>query len=263
MADRGNRTPQEGRNGRQADEIRPGPAFVLIEPQLGENIGAVARAMLNFGLSEMRLVNPRDGWPNERAEAMASGALAVLERAQLFASTDDAIADCAYVLASTARPRESLLPVLEPEAAAIEMRRRIAAGEKCALLFGPERAGLANDDVMRANAILSIPVNPAFPSLNIAQASVVIAYEWAKADGRAAPPSDLDAATPAIREAFEGLIGHLFAELETARYFYPPEKRPTQERKIRNALTRAGFTEGEVRTLRGVVKALADRRPKR
>jgi tRNA/rRNA methyltransferase len=245
-----------------AGALRPGPAFVLVEPQLGENIGAVARAMLNFGLGDMRLVNPRDGWPNERAEVMASGAAIVLQRARLCALTTEAIADCGYVLASTARPRETLLPVLEPAAAAAELRGRIDAGERCAILFGPERAGLSNDDVMRANAILSIPVNPAYPSLNIAQASVIIAYEWAKVDGRAAPASDLETATPANREAFEGLIGHLFAELETARYFYPPEKRNAQERKIRNALTRAGLTEGEVRTLRGVVKALADRRPK-
>jgi tRNA/rRNA methyltransferase len=162
----------------------------------------------------------------------------------------------------TARPRESLTPVMTPEEAARAMKRRVERGEACALLLGPERTGLSNDDVMRADVIVSIPVNPAFASLNLAQAACVFAYEWAKADGLTAPPSDLDVAAPATKEEFDGLMEHLFAELDRQRYFFPEEKRPVQQRKLRAALTRAGLTEGEVRTLRGVIKALVDRRPK-
>ncbi len=255
------RSPKQ-RPSRDSSEIRPGPAIVLVEPQLGENIGAVARVMLNFGLSELRIVNPRDGWPNEKATAMASGAAMVVDRAQVFATTTAALADQRYVLAMTARPREALLPVLTPEAAAHEIKTRIDDGQPCALLLGPERTGLSNDDVMRADAIVSIPVNPAFASLNLAQAACIFAYEWAKADGYAPPPSDLEDAAPATRAQFEGLIEHLFAELDRQKYFYPDEKRPHQQRKLRASLIRAGFTEGEVRTLRGVIKALTDRRPK-
>jgi tRNA/rRNA methyltransferase len=241
---------------------RPGPAIVLVEPQLGENIGAVARVMLNFGLWDLRLVSPRDGWPNEKAAAMASGAARVVEAARVVASTAEALIEAQFVAAMTARPRESLTPVMTPEECARAMKARIDRGEACALLLGPERTGLSNDDVARADAILSIPVNPAFASLNLAQAACVFAYEWAKADGYAAPPSDLDTAAPATREEFEGLMEHLFAELDRQRYFYPAEKRPIQQRKLRAALTRAGLTEGEVRTLRGVIKALVDRRAK-
>lgn len=241
---------------------RPGPAIVLVEPQLGENIGAVARVMLNFGLTDLRLVAPRDGWPNEKAATMASGAARVVERAQVAATTPEALSASQFVAAMTARPRESLTPVMTPEEAARAMKARIDRGEECALLLGPERTGLSNDDVARADVIVSIPVNPAFASLNLAQAACVFAYEWARAEGCKAAPSDLEVATPATREEFEGLIAHLFAELDRQRYFYPEEKRPIQQRKLRAALIRAGLTEGEVRTLRGVIKALTDRRQK-
>lgn len=237
--------------------LRPGPQFVLVEPQLGENIGAVARAMLNFGLSRLRLVNPRDGWPNPAAIAMASGASMVIEKARLFESTAAAIADCSYVAAATARPREMLIPVLTPEETAIEISARMSRGETCAVLFGGERAGLSNLDTARADAIVSIPVNPAFASLNLAQAALVVAYEWALADGRSRFSSDLESVAPASRTDLEGLLEHLFGALDAADYFFPPEKRATMERNLRIALTRAGFTESEVRTLRGVVKALA------
>lgn len=257
-----NAPSQKLRPGLAAHVDRPGPAIVLVEPQLGENVGAVARVMLNFGLSDMRLVAPRDGWPNERALAMASGAARVIEGARLAATTSEALASAQFVAAMTARPRESLIPVMAPEEAARAMRARIGRGESCALLLGPERTGLSNDDVMRADAIVSIPVNPAFPSLNLAQAACVFAYEWAKADGLTAPPSDLDFAAPATKAEFDGFMEHLFTELERQRYFYPEEKRPIQQRKLRAALTRAGLTEGEVRTLRGVIKALVDRRRK-
>ncbi len=250
------------RPGLSAHVDRPGPAIILVEPQLGENIGAVARVMLNFGLSDLRLVAPRDGWPNEKAIAMASGAAPVVKRARLSATTAEALARAQFVAAMTARPRESMTPVMTPEEAACAMKARIARGEECALLLGPERTGLSNDDVARADVIVSIPVNPAFASLNLAQAACVFAYEWAKADGLAPPPSDLDFAAPATKAEFDGLIEHLFSELDRQRYFYPEEKRPIQQRKLRAALSRAGLTEGEVRTLRGVIKALVDRRPK-
>ncbi|MGE0407787.1 MAG: RNA methyltransferase [Amphiplicatus sp.] len=250
------------RQGRRdgAGALRPGPVFVLVEPQLGENIGAAARAMLNFGLSALRLVAPRDGWPNPAATATASGASLVVNEARLFATTEAAIADCGYVLATTARPREMLLPVLSPAEAAAAMKARIARGERTAVLFGPERAGLSNEDVARADAVVSIPVNPAFASLNLAQAALVLAYEWAKADGRTGFAGDLDSAEPAARTDLERLIAHLFGALDAANYFFPPDKRPAMERNLRVALTRAGFTEAEVRTLRGVVKALARER---
>ncbi len=247
---------------RDSGELRRAPAIVLVEPQLGENIGAVARAMLNFGMSELVVINPRDGWPNEKAVAMASGAGGVLDRARLAQTTAEGLAPFNHVLAMTARPRESLLPVLTPREAAEEMKARTDRGERCAILLGPERAGLSNEDVSRANGVIAIPVNPAFASLNVAQAAVIIAYEWAIADGAAPPPADLEQAPPATREQFEGFINQLFDSLGDARYFYPEERRPILERKIKTAFARANLTEGEVRTLRGVVKALVQGRPK-
>ena len=239
--------------------LGPAPIFVLVEPQMGENIGAAARAMLNFGLAELRLVNPRDGWPNPAAAAMASGASLVVDGARIVATTAEAIADCRYVLATTARAREMHLPVLTPAAAAAALKPRIDRGEKCAVLFGAERAGLSNEDVARADGVISIPVNPAFASLNLAQAALIVAYEWAIADGREAAPGGLDAAPPATKEDLERLIAHLFGALDEARYFFPPDKRPIMERNLRVAFLRAGFTEAEVRTLRGVIKALGRR----
>lgn len=254
--------PAKRRLARSENEDRPAPAMVLVEPQLGENIGAVARAMLNFGLSEMVIVNPRDGWPNEKAVAMASGASVVLDRARIAATTAEGVAESTFVLAMTARPRESLLPVLTPREAAEEMKRRVGAGERCAIMLGAERAGLSNEDVSLSDGVISIPVNPAFASLNIAQAAVVMAYEWAIADGRAAPPADLDLAPQATKDEFEGFIRQLFDALDDRRYFFPPEKRDTMERKLRTAFARAALREGEVRTLRGVIKALTAGRPK-
>ncbi|MFC2951978.1 RNA methyltransferase [Marinicaulis aureus] len=237
-------------------DLKAAPIFVLVEPQMGENIGAAARAMLNFGLSGLRLVNPRDGWPNEKAGAMAAGASIVIDRAEVFETTRQALADCHYVLATTARPREVLLPVLDPTEAAQELRRRVERGERCAVMFGGERSGLANDDVMRADAIVSIPVNPAFASLNLGQAAMIVAYEWARAQGQTALASELYEHEPAIRENFERLFDHLVTELDAAGYFLVPEKRIAFTRNIKAALLRAGLTEAEVRTLRGVIKAL-------
>ena len=238
---------------------RPGPVFVLNEPQMGENIGAAARAMLNFGLMELRLAAPRDGWPSEKAEAMASGALDVMAPVAVHDDLAGALADCQFVAATTARSREILLPVMTPEAVMVEAHTRIAAGQKCAIVFGGERAGLSNEDVQRADCIVSIPVNPAFASLNLAQAVMLLGYEWARAEGREISPSDLEQMPPAPRADFDRLITHLFEALEPTNYFFPPEKRAIKERNLKASLLRAGLTEGEVRAWRGVIKALASR----
>ncbi len=243
--------------------LRPAPAFVLVRPQLGENIGAVARVMLNFGVRDLVLVDPRDAWPNPAARGPASGADIVLDDARVVATLDEALAGCRYALATTARPRELLVPVLTPEDAAAQCGARIARGERVAILFGAERSGLTNDELLRADGIVSIPVNPAFASLNISQAALVMAYEWARADGRASFSSELDAAMPATKEEFEGFMRHLIGALENAHYFFPEHMRETMEQNLRAAFTRAGLTESEVRTLRGVVKALAEARRRR
>ena len=235
------------------------PVFVLVDPQMGENIGATARAMLNFGVSGLRLVNPRDGWPNPKAAAMASGASAVIDGAQVFETLDEALGDCGYVLATTARMRELSLPVVSPGEAAASLRSRIGNGERCAVLFGGERSGLSSDDVARADAILSIPVNPAFASINLAQAALLVAYEWSRSSAMVETPAGDPMAEepPASREDVARLNDHLEKELDAAGYFFPPEMRDIMARNLRVALTRAGFTESEVRTLRGAVKALA------
>ncbi len=245
---------------RAKSAFRAAPAFVMVEPQLGENIGAAARAMLNFGLKDLIIVNPRDGWPNEKATAMASGAAFILEEARIVQTTAEAVGDCNAIFAMTARPRECLLPAYAPREAAMLMKSKIAAGERCAVMLGPERTGLSNEDIASATAIVSIAVNPAFASLNVAQAAVVMAYEWALAAGFAPPPADLDAAPRASLADFDGLMAQLFDSLDAARYFYPPERRDMLERKIRTAFARADLTEGEVRTLRGVIKALVNPR---
>jgi tRNA/rRNA methyltransferase len=246
-----------------AAHLRPAPAFVLVRPQLGENIGAVARVMLNFGVRELRLVDPRDSWPNPAARGPASGADVVLDEAKAFAALDEALADCRYALATTARPRELLVPVLDPAAAAAECRRRIARGDRVAVLFGAERSGLTNDELLRADAIVSIPVNPAFASLNISQAALVLAYEWAKADDRAGFSSELQLAAPATKEEFEGFMRHLIGALDEVGHFFPAHMRESMEQNLRASFVRAGLTESEVRTLRGVVKSFERARGRR
>ncbi len=244
------------------------PAVVLVEPQMGENIGAAARAMLNFGLTDMRIVAPRDGWPNDAAIAMASGAVGVLESARLCADLDEALADVNYALATTARTREMRMPVLTPATASEDLHARTDEGARCAIVFGSERRGLENEDVLKCDAILSIPTNPHFPSLNLAQAALLIGYEWRRiALGRHdAPPAETaeEAAwgrpIPAPKADFENLVAHLFDELDARNYFFPQEKRYAKERNLRVALARAGLSEGEARTLRGVIKTLAGAR---
>jgi tRNA/rRNA methyltransferase len=254
----------ENRNHKRDKEgLGPGPIIVLVEPQMGENIGAAARAMLNFGLTGLRLVAPRDGWPNAKAGAMAAGASTVVDHARVFDTVDEAIADCSYVLATTARQRELHLPVCEPAEAAAELHPRIAGGERCAILFGGERAGLSTEDIARCHGIFTIPVNPAFASLNLGQAVLVAAYEWAKVAGEAARfDSKMAQSTPASGADIAGMTEQLFVALDDKGYFYPPDKVTKLQQNLRTTLNRPGFTEGEVHLLRGVIKALSrDRKP--
>jgi tRNA/rRNA methyltransferase len=230
------------------------PAFVMVEPQLGDNIGVAARAMLNFGLSDLRIVNPRDGWPNPRAYQYASGADVVLDQAKVVWTMEEATADLTLVFAATARPRYLEVRAVTPLEMAEEAKAEIARGGKVGVLFGREKTGLENEDVARAHAIVTIPVNPGFPSLNVAQSMAVLAYELRGAGTEARAARELEG--PATQEVFDGLIAHLFAELEEGGYFFPPEKTPVVKDNLRAALQRARLTAQEVRTLRGAIKAL-------
>ena len=238
-----------------------GPSVVLVRPQLGENIGAAARAMLNFGLTDLRLVAPRDGWPSDKARAAASGADDVVDRATVFRDLPAALADLHHVYATTARPRDMLKPVLSPEEAAGRMRAQIREGQAVGVLFGPEKAGLDSDDVARADVIVAVPLNPAFSSLNLAQAVLLMGYEWFLTEAGPAPElRPMGATRPANRDELDGLFGHLETELEAAGFMHPPEKAPRMKRNLRNLFLRAGLTEQEVRTLRGVIAGLARRK---
>ncbi|MFV0623030.1 TrmH family RNA methyltransferase [Sphingomonas sp. ac-8] len=234
-------------------EVSPPPVIVLVRPQLGENIGKAARAMLNFGLVEMRLVSPRDGWPNPQAGPAASGADVVLEQARVFDSVAEAVADCSHVYATTVRKRGVTKPVVTPEEAARAIR---SDPGRAAILFGPERSGLETDDVAVARTIVTVPINPEFGSLNLAQAVILVAYEWSKGADLASPPeTELD--PPARQEELEGMIGQLDAMLEDGGYFFPPDRAPTTRRMLRTLLTKPGWTAQEVRTVRGVLSTLA------
>ncbi len=236
-------------------ECMTGPKIILVEPQLGENIGHTARAMLNFGLRDLRLVAPRDGWPNPTARSLAAGADEVLEKAQVFESVEAAIADLSLVYAATVRTRELPKPVLTPEAAA----RLLVRAEACGVLFGPERSGLSNQDLALANAVITIPVNPEFGSLNLAQAVILVAYEWSKAAGQGAALK-FGEQPAATRDELLGLVEHFEDELERRQYFHPEGRRPALKLALRNLLSGAGFNSMQVRTLRGVIAALT-RRP--
>jgi tRNA/rRNA methyltransferase len=236
----------------------PGPVIVLVRPQLGQNIGAAARAMLNFGLTELRLVAPRDGWPNPDAGPSASGADIVLEKARLFATTAQAIADCSSVYASTVRPRELMMPVATPQVMA---RDAAASPGRSAILFGPERAGLETDEVALANAIVTIPINRTFGSLNLAQAVLVLAYEWSNNATLAMPPErQLEPAAP--HADVEGLIGQLEELLEAKQYYHPPERTRATKNTIRSIFTKTGWSAREVKAVRGIIRALS-RPPRR
>jgi len=239
---------------------RPGPAIILVEPQLGDNIGAAARAMLNCGLMDMRLVRPRDGWPNPRAEAMASGAVAVLDRARVFESTADAAADLDLVLATTARERDMAKTVLTPRQASARMAGHVSGGGKAGILFGPERAGLVNDDVVLADAVINVPLNPSFSSLNLAQAVLLVGYEWYQTGGVEITDEGWGDAPPATIQEREYFYGRLEDELETAGFLFPPNLAPTIRRNLRNLFNRAHPTDQEVRTLHGVLSALVNPR---
>jgi tRNA/rRNA methyltransferase len=252
--------------GSGTDKTKPwtdiaGPIVVLVEPQLGQNIGTVARAMANFGLSRLRLVKPRDGWPNIQAQRAAAGADTVLEGAQLFDTLDAAVADCNFVLATTARAHDQAKPVLAPEEAAREMAPRLAGGETVAVLFGRERWGLENDEVALADRIVTLPVNPAFASLNLAQAVLVIAYEHFKlASGGALPFRMPERSPPAGKEQLFAFFASLEAELEKVEFFRPPEKRKTMTINLRNIFARMQPTQQDVQTLHGVIMAIAEGR---
>ena len=230
------------------------PIIVLVRPQLGQNIGKAARAMLNFGLTEMRLVAPRDGWPNPDAGPSASGADVVLERAKVFPAVQDAIADCSAVYASTVRRRDLVMPVLAPG----EMAERIAASSgPCAILFGPERSGLETEEVALANAIVTVPINPEFASLNLAQAVILLAYEWSKQKHLAQPPAkELEPAAP--HAELEGLIQQLDDELVAKGYFHPPSRTQATRNTIRTIFTKTGWSSREVKAVRGIIRALVN-----
>ena len=229
------------------------PVIVLVRPQLGENIGKVARAMLNFGLTELRMVEPRDGWPNPSAGPAAAGADIVLDQAQIFGSTAEAVADCTNIYATTVRKRGDSKPVVTPEQAAGQI---IAEAGRSAILFGREASGLDMQDVTMARAILTVPINPEFGSLNLAQAVILCAYEWSKGTGLTQPTRE-DLLPPAPQEELEGLVGHLEGMLAPKGYFFPEDRAEATRLTLRNVLTKPGWNHLEVRTLRGVLSFLS------
>jgi len=230
------------------------PVIVLVRPQLGQNIGKAARAMLNFGLTELRLVAPRDGWPNPDAGPAASGADVVLEQAVVFETAEAAIADCSDVFASTVRRRDLVMPVVGPE----EMADRIVASpSRSAILFGPERSGLETEEVALANAIVTVPINPEFASLNLAQAVILLAYEWSRRSELAQPPAkEMESIAP--HGDLEGLIGQLDGELTAKGYFHPPSRTQATKNTIRTIFTKPGWSSREIKAVRGIIRALVN-----
>jgi tRNA/rRNA methyltransferase len=238
-----------------------GPIIVLVEPQLGENIGAAARVMANFALRRLRLVKPRDGWPNMQARRAASGADRVLEEAELYDTLEAAIADCTLVLATTARAHDQAKPVISPDAAAALLAPRVAARENVAVMFGRERYGLENDEVALADRIVTFPVNPAFASLNLAQAVAVVAYEWFKLGSAGALPFAMpQKSPPAGKQQVQAFFAHLERQLDVIEYFRPLEKRATMLVNLRNIFARMQPTQQDIQTLHGIVDALSEGR---
>ncbi|EBA17813.1 RNA methyltransferase, TrmH family, group 1 [Roseobacter sp. SK209-2-6] len=235
----------------------PQPSFVLVRPQMGENIGAAARAMWNFGLDRMRIVAPRDGWPNQKAVAMASGAGRLLDEALLAPDLPGALEDCTFVFATTARPRELTKPVYTPEAAMRLAAEKIKSGEKVAVLFGPERAGLENEDIAKANAIISVPVNPDFASLNLGQCVLLTAYEWRRqAEDVPEVVTDLGKSDWATGKDVEALVNHYEDRLDEAGFFFPPDKAPSMKVVFRNMFSRMPLTRADVQMLHGVMRQM-------
>lgn len=254
---------QLGRVVPKHDSAVVAPVVILVNPQLGQNIGATCRCMLNFGLTELRLVAPRDGWPNPDADSMAAGAHNVLEAAKVFETTEDAVADLTYILAATARRRELEVPVIGTHLVGEKLRTIGAQGLQAGILFGPEKAGLKNSDVVLCDAILTYPVNPAFQSLNLAQAVNVFAFLWASSEGVEIPELfDGALSDVAPREALTRMFDHLDTELDNAGFYFPDAKRPLMQQNIRAPMTRAKMSAQEVRTFRGMIKALAEGRGK-
>lgn len=247
-----------GRASKGRETAAAAPVIVMVRPQLGENIGMAARAMLNCGLSALRLVAPRDGWPNERAWRAASGADIVLDKAELFDSVADAVADLEHVVATTARTRELTQRILTARRAASEIRGWIGEGRAAGILFGPERTGLENDDMVHADTALSIPLNPQFSSLNVAQAVLLVAYEWA-ASGDATPVERMSdhSTRPATKEELANLFDHLERALDQSGFLRHKDMRPSMVLNLRALLQRANMTEQEARTFHGVIKFLS------
>lgn len=235
----------------------PTPAFILVRPQMGENIGGAARAMWNFGLDRMRVVAPRDGWPNQKAVAMASGAGRLLDEAGHFGSVRDAVADCDYVFATTARMRGITKPVVTPERAMEQAREIVARGGKVGVMFGPERAGLENEDVVEANAIVTVPVNPEFASLNLAQAVLLMAYEWGRQVADVAPEVVEMAKTEwAGHVEIEKLGDHYEEVLDQAGFFFPDEKAEGMKLNLRNLWSRMPMTRADVQMFHGMMRQM-------
>jgi tRNA/rRNA methyltransferase len=233
------------------------PAFILVRPQMAENIGAAARAMLNFGLTRMRLVAPRDGWPNPKAVAMASGAGRLLDQAGQFESVAEAVADFDHVFATTARERYLTKPVLTPERAMEKAREMVAQGQRVAILFGPERAGLENEALVRANALVRVPVNPDFPSLNLAQCALLLAYEWCRQADETPPEVLAFAGTePAPQHEVEVLANRFEERLEAVGFFFPEQKAEGMKLNLRNLWSRMPMTRADVQILHGALRQL-------
>ncbi|MCO5150066.1 MULTISPECIES: RNA methyltransferase [unclassified Shinella] len=238
--------------------IAEGPAIILVHPQLGENIGMVARAMANFGLAELRLVNPRDGWPSEKAISAASKADHVIEAAKVYPSLEAAVADLEFVYATTARDRYGYKEVRSPVVAADDLRSRFRAGEKTGILFGRERTGLTNEEIALADELVTFPVNPAFASLNLAQAVLLMSYEWMKSGLASVEDTPFDALPqrPAKKEELQGLFDHVEETLDARGYFRPAEKKPKLVENLRAILTRPSFTGTEIQVMRGIISCL-------
>lgn len=235
-----------------------GPAIILVEPQMPENIGSAARAMTNFGLTDLRLVNPQTKFPHPKAVALASGALAVLEGARVFSSVEDAVADLSLIFATTARERGQAKPVDSPEQAVSLIRARAAEGVKAGVLFGRERVGLENDEVSLADRVLTFPVNPKFKSLNLAQAVLLVSYEWFKAEEGGLPFDMPSYSGPAEKQHLVAFFAHIEEALDRAGFFNPDHRKPVMVRNLRNIFHRLGLSEADIRTLHGVIAALEE-----
>lgn len=238
-------------------------SVILVSPQMGENIGAAARAMYNFGLTDLRLVTPRDGWPNEKAVTMSAGAIESMPPVRVFENLPDAIADLHFVLGTTARPRYMVKPAFTPQQAVEESLKRGKSGQNIGILFGAERTGLLNDEITACHGIVTIPTNPAFSSLNLGQSVLLLAYEWMRQAPQVTPPPSApqdNESTPAAYKDLEIFLARLERELEDTRFFRTEELVPIMKRNIRNIFTRADVTDQELRTLHGIISALRGNR---